>query len=75
MAIGVPELLLALVAFPPHGDPTTLNPQVVRRLAFVRLPLWVLGLAATGVLLFSWIDWRTHEANLALLEAGASRLA
>ena len=32
-----------------------------------------LGLAATGVLLFSRIDRRTHEANLALLKAGAPR--
>jgi glycoside/pentoside/hexuronide:cation symporter, GPH family len=70
MAIAVPGLLLALVAFPPHADPTTLNPQVMRRLAFVSLPLWVaLSLAATGMLLFYRIDRRTHEANLALLES------
>jgi hypothetical protein len=56
------------------ADPTTLNPQVMRRPAFASLPLWVaLGLAATGVLLFSRIDRRTHEANLALPEAGAPR--
>ena len=53
----------------PHADPATLNPQVMRRLAFVSLPLWVaLSLVATGVLLFYRIDRRTHEANLALLE-------
>ena len=69
MAIVVPGLVLALVAFPPHADPATLNPQVMRRLAFISLPLWVaLGLGATGVLLFYRIDRRTHEANLALLE-------
>lgn len=68
MAIAVPGLFLALVAFPSHADPTTLNPQVMRRLAFVSLPLWVaLSLAATAVLLFYRIDRRTHEANLALL--------
>lgn len=68
MAIVVPGLLLALVAFPPHADPATLNPQVMRRLAFFSLPLWVaLGLAATSVLLLYRIDRRTHEANLAKL--------
>jgi glycoside/pentoside/hexuronide:cation symporter, GPH family len=68
IAIAVPGLLLTLVAFPPHRDPTTLNPQVMRRLAFFSLPLWVaLGIAATSVLLFYRIDWRTHEANLAKL--------
>jgi glycoside/pentoside/hexuronide:cation symporter, GPH family len=71
MAIAVPGLLLALVAFPPHADPATLNPEVMRRLAFLSLPLWVaLGLAATGVLLFYRIDRQTHKANLALLQSG-----
>ena len=68
MASAVPGLLLALVGFPPHADPATLNPEVMRRLALFSLPLWVaLGLAATGVLLFYRIDRRTHEANLAEL--------
>jgi glycoside/pentoside/hexuronide:cation symporter, GPH family len=69
MAVAVPGLLLALVAFPPHADPSTLNPQVMRQLAFVSLPLWVaLSLAATGILLFYRIDRQTHEANLTLLQ-------
>jgi glycoside/pentoside/hexuronide:cation symporter, GPH family len=68
MAIAVPGLLLALVAFPPHANPATLNPEVMRRLAFFSLPLWVaLGLAATSVLLFYRIDRHTHEANLAII--------
>jgi len=68
MAIAVPGLLLALVAFPPHADPATLNPGVMRKLAFISLPLWVaLGFAATGMLLFYRIDRATHEANLAKL--------
>jgi glycoside/pentoside/hexuronide:cation symporter, GPH family len=67
-AIAVPGLLLALVAFPPHADPATLDPEVMRRLAFISLPLWVaLGVAATSVLLFYRIDRSTHEANLAKL--------
>jgi glycoside/pentoside/hexuronide:cation symporter, GPH family len=75
MAIAVPGLLLALVTFPPHADPATLNPQVMRRLAFFSLPLWVaLGLAATGMLLFYRIDRRTHEANLAKLTARDRRI-
>jgi glycoside/pentoside/hexuronide:cation symporter, GPH family len=76
MAIAVPGLLLALVAFPRRADPATLNPEVMRRLAFFSLPLWVaLGLAATGVLLFYRIDRRTHEANLALIESGRTPLS
>ncbi len=68
MAIAVPGLLLALVAFPPHADPAMLDPAVMRRLAFISLPLWVtLGIAATSVLLFYRIDRRTHEDNLAKL--------
>jgi Na+/melibiose symporter-like transporter len=66
MAIAVPGLL-ALVGFPPGADPATLNPDVMRRLAFFSLPLWVaLGLAATSMLLFYRIDRLTHEANLAI---------
>jgi glycoside/pentoside/hexuronide:cation symporter, GPH family len=75
MAIAVPGLLLTLVAFPPHAEPVALNPQVMRRLAFFSLPLWIaLGLASTGMLLFYRIDRRTHEANLARLtrETGGS---
>jgi Na+/melibiose symporter-like transporter len=68
MAVAVPGLLLALIGFPPHADPATLNPEVMRRLAFYSLPLWlVLSLAATGVLLFYRIDRHTHEANLVKL--------
>jgi GPH family glycoside/pentoside/hexuronide:cation symporter len=76
MAVAVPGLLLALVAFPPHADPAMLDPQVIRRLALISLPLWiVLGVAATCVLLFYRIDRRTHEANLTklALQGGARR--
>jgi len=78
MAVAVPGLLLALVAFPPHAEPATLNPEVMRQLAFFSLPIWVtLGLAATGALLFYRIDRGTHEANLAkiTLEYERSRTA
>jgi hypothetical protein len=73
MAIAVPGFLLALVGFPAHADPATLDPQVIRRLAFISLPLWVaLGVAATSVLVFYRIDRRTHEANLVRLAAEAT---
>jgi hypothetical protein len=66
-------LLLVPVGFRPSADPTTLNPQVMRRLAFVRPPFLVLSASSERGCWFSWIDRRTHEANLALLEAGAPR--
>jgi Na+/melibiose symporter-like transporter len=68
VATFIPGLFLAQVAFPPHADPATLDPNVVRHLAFISLPLWiVIGVAATSVLLFYRIDRRSHEANLAKL--------
>ena len=64
MAIAVPGLLLALVAFPSHADPATLDPEVMRRLAFFSLPLWVaLSLAATGVLLCRSADARSQPGQ------------
>jgi Na+/melibiose symporter-like transporter len=70
VATFIPGLFLALVAFPPHADPSTLDPGVVRHLAFISLPLWiVIGVAATTVLLFYRIDRQSHEANLARLAA------
>jgi Na+/melibiose symporter-like transporter len=70
VAILIPGLFLALVGFPSHADPATLDPQVMRDLAFISLPLWiVIGLASTSVLLLYRIDRRSHEANLAKLAA------
>jgi len=70
VAILIPGLFLALVAFPTHADPPTLDPRVMRNLAFISLPLWiVIGLASTSVLLLYRIDRRSHEANLARLVA------
>lgn len=68
VTVIVPGLLLALVGFPPHADPKTLDPLVMRHLALISMPLHVvLGIAATSVLLFYRIDRGTHEANLAKL--------
>jgi GPH family glycoside/pentoside/hexuronide:cation symporter len=73
MAILVPGVLLALVAFPQNAAPATLDPHVMRTLAFISLPLWfVLATLSTMVLSFYRIDRRTHEANLAELEARGS---
>jgi Na+/melibiose symporter-like transporter len=70
VAILIPGLFLALVAFPPHADPSTLDPGVMRKLAFITLPMWiVIGLASTSVLLLYRIDRQSHEANLARLAA------
>ena len=76
VTVIVPGLVLALVGFPSHANPKTLDPQVMRHLALISMPLHVvLGIAATSVLLFYRIDRSTHEANLAKLGAdvGAKR--
>jgi glycoside/pentoside/hexuronide:cation symporter, GPH family len=76
VTVVVPGLLLALVGFPPHADPRTLDPLVMRHLALISMPLQVvLGIAATSVLLFYRIDRGMHEANLAKLggDVGAKR--
>jgi len=75
VTVIVPGLLLALVGFPSHANPKTLDPLVMRHLALISMPLHVvLGIAATSVLLFYRIDRGTHEANLAKLRAvGAER--
>jgi glycoside/pentoside/hexuronide:cation symporter, GPH family len=78
VTVIVPGLLLALVGFPPHADPKTLDPLVMRHLALISMPLRVvLGIAATSVLLLYRIDRGTHEANLAKLggNVGATRNA
>jgi len=76
VTVIVPGLLLALVGFPQHADPKTLDPLVMRHLALISMPLHVvLGVAATSVLLLYRIDRATHEANLAKLgrDVGAKR--
>ncbi|MCL2429110.1 MAG: MFS transporter [Alphaproteobacteria bacterium] len=76
VTVVVPGLLLALVGFPPHADPRTLDPLVMRHLALISMPLHViLGIAATNVLLLYRIDRRTHEANLAKLARDADATA
>lgn len=74
MAIAVPGLMLALVGFPRHADLATLDPRVMRELAFVSLALGVvLSVASTCMLLHYRIDRCAHEANLAQLDARGAR--
>jgi glycoside/pentoside/hexuronide:cation symporter, GPH family len=76
VTVVVPGLLLALVGFPLHADPKTLDPLVMRHLALISMPLRVvLGVAATGMLLFYRSNRRTHEANLAKLARGQRQSA
>jgi Na+/melibiose symporter-like transporter len=74
VTVVVPGLLLALVGFPSHADPRTLDPLIMRHLALISMPLRiVLGIGATSVLLFYRIDRATHDANLAKLGGGRWR--
>jgi Na+/melibiose symporter-like transporter len=69
MAIAVPGVMLALVGFPRHADLATLDPRVMRELAFVSLALGVvLSVASTCMLFFYRIDRQRADANLAQLE-------
>ncbi len=65
--------LLALVAFPEHANPATIDPAVVRHLALVYLPALVL-LYGTGILILSRyrITRAQHEANLRQLAETAN---
>ncbi len=58
-------LMLAAVAFPVHAQQGTVDPEILRRLAFLSLPTaTILSLISVGVLFFYRIDKATHERNL-----------
>ncbi len=65
--------LLAIVHFPAHADPATLDPAVPRALALVYFPtvfvLYAMALVCIG---FYKIDRATHEENLRKLAADAA---
>jgi GPH family glycoside/pentoside/hexuronide:cation symporter len=66
----LPGIFLELVAFPARADPKTLDPQIMHNLIWILMPLtFILGVAATLVLLFYRIDKNAHELNLAKLAA------
>jgi Na+/melibiose symporter-like transporter len=65
-------LMLAAVAFPVHAQQGTVDPEILRRLAFLSLPTaTILSLVSTGVLFFYRIDKATHERNLQSLSDAA----
>jgi Na+/melibiose symporter-like transporter len=64
--------MLALVAFPQHADPATLDPLIVRHLAYVYLPVITI-LFTSGMILMSRyrITRESHLENLRKLEEAA----
>jgi Na+/melibiose symporter-like transporter len=66
-------LMLSAVHFPLSAAPGTVDPQILRHLACLSLPLGAgLSLLATGVLIFYRIDRSSHERSLEVLQAGAA---
>lgn len=65
-------ILLTLVAFPTNAAMGTVDPEIMRRLAMIYLPVMAgMTALAIGVLGFYRIDEEGHARNLALLEAAA----
>jgi Na+/melibiose symporter-like transporter len=64
--------MLALVAFPQHANPATLDPHIVRDLAYVYLPVITI-LFTSGMILMSRyrITRESHLENLRKLEEAA----
>jgi GPH family glycoside/pentoside/hexuronide:cation symporter len=61
-------LILTVVHFPAHALPGTVDPAILRRLVLISMPaVVVLGLIATGVMIFYKIDKAAHEQNLETL--------
>jgi GPH family glycoside/pentoside/hexuronide:cation symporter len=74
-AIGVflGGLMLTVVAFPTHAAMGTVDPEIMRRLATIYLPVMA-GMTALSitVLVFYRIDRTKHETNLATLQDAAA---
>jgi Na+/melibiose symporter-like transporter len=69
----LPGILLTLVAFPAKANPATLDPQIMRNLVLIIVPLtFVIALLSTGILSYYRIDRRAHESNLARLAPQAA---
>jgi len=67
-------LLTALVHFPEHANPATLDPQIPRNLALVFFPVsFALYAVALGCLSFYRIDRAAHEENVRKLAAEGLR--
>lgn len=70
LAAILPGMLLAIVHFPAGAHPATLNPDVMRRLALIYIPL-PLTFSGTAILLwlFFRIDLGVHVRNLEAIAA------
>jgi len=63
-----PGLMLAAVAFPEKADPATVDPQVVRDLVWLYVPITAtISSLSIAVWSFYRIDKATHERNLATI--------
>ncbi|WP_309644414.1 MFS transporter [Phenylobacterium sp.] len=68
-ATVLPGLLLAFVGFPTGVTPANLDPEIMRRLAYIYVPITVtLSLLSIATWRFYRIDASAHEANLAALQ-------
>ncbi|HZL01293.1 MAG TPA: MFS transporter, partial [Caulobacteraceae bacterium] len=66
-------VMLTVVHFPAHALKGTVDPQVMRQLVIIYLPVTVtMSLTSIAVLGFYRIDRRTHESNLASLKDAAA---
>lgn len=72
-ATVLPGLLLAAVSFPEGARPATLDPEVMRRLAYIYVPVTSgLSILSIACWRFYRIDASTHARNLAEIGAAAN---
>jgi GPH family glycoside/pentoside/hexuronide:cation symporter len=75
VGILVATQLLALVRFPAHADPATLDPKIPAELALAYFPVtFILYAIALGCLSFYRISRASHEENVRRLAAGAEQV-
>jgi Na+/melibiose symporter-like transporter len=61
--------MLALVSFPQHANPATLDPHIIRNLAYVYLPVITIFYTAAMILMSRYrITRESHLENLRKLE-------
>lgn len=66
-------LLIDYVHFPVHASPVTIDPQVMRHLLFIYMPVQILLFTISlGCITLYRIDRTTHEANLKRLSEAAA---
>ena len=74
MGILVATQLLAVVRFPAHADPATLDPKIPAHLALIYFPVtFALYAVALGCLSFYRISRASHEENIRRLAAEAEQ--